>query len=58
MGAAIARGDQIIVEGRERAKELLDQSAHAEGAPIRIALLIICGPALFTRNLVSEWTWR
>jgi len=37
VGSVIARGDQIIAEGRERTKELLDHSAHAELQAVQAA---------------------
>ena len=37
VGALIVRGDEIIAEGRERTKELLDHSAHAELQAIQAA---------------------
>ena len=41
VGALIARGDQIIAEGRERTKELLDHSAHAELQAIQAACHVL-----------------
>lgn len=41
VGSVIARGDQIIAEGRERTKELLDHSAHAELQAIQAACRVL-----------------
>jgi tRNA(adenine34) deaminase len=41
VGSVIARGDRIIAEGRERTKELLDHSAHAELQAIQAACRVL-----------------
>jgi tRNA(adenine34) deaminase len=37
VGALIVRGDEVVAEGVERIRAVLDPSAHAEGEAIRVA---------------------